>query len=192
MVIIASNQSIVLRLIQKATINPNVDVKGIIGKKALQKSIYFFNLKHSCFNFRWADYGPLSGEVQQIVQDLDFGKKITIRNIETKKVGIFIKNLLYVDGSTDFKNFPSDLDKTLDDIVKFTAGKGPRDLELLASVHFWAQKQQDLTDEYTTEYCHEKLMDLKPDAGFKILDVERAIKNLEDNDFLSSAGSGRF
>ena len=185
MVIITSNNSIVLRLIQKATENPNVDVKGVMGKKALQKSIYFLNLKHGFFNFRWADYGPLSGEVQQIVQDLDSGNKITIKDIETKKNNIFIKNMQYVDGSMDFTDFPIDIDESLDNIVKFTAGKGPRDLELLASVHFWAQKQQDLTDEYTVEYCHEKLTKLKPDAGFKITDVERAIETLEDNDFLN-------
>lgn len=186
MVIIASNNSIVLRLIQKVSENPNVEVKGMMGKKALQKSIYFFNLKHGFFNFRWADYGPLSGEVQQIVQDLDSGRKIKIEDIETKKTGIFIKKILYVANSADFKNFPSALDNTLDDIVTFTAGKGPRDLELLASVHFWAKKQQDLSDEYTAKYCHEKLTELKPDAGFKIHDVERAIESLEDNEFLKS------
>ena len=182
--IVVSNNSIVLRLIQKATKNPSVEVKGVMGKKALQKSIYFFNLKHGFFNFKWADYGPLSGEVQQIVQDLDSGNKIIITDIETKKTDIFIKNMQYVDDSTDFTKFPSDLDGTLDSIVKFTAGKGPRDLELLASVHFWAQRQQDLSDEYTAEYCHEKLTELKPDAGFKIGDVKRAIETLEDNEFL--------
>ena len=184
MVKIASNNSIVLRLIQKATENPSVKVKGVMGKKALQKSIYFFNLKHGFFNFRWADYGPLSGEVQQIVQDLDSGNKIKINNIKTKKTNIFIKNMLYVDNSVDFTNFPSDLDDTLNDIVKFIAGKRPRDLELLASVHFWAQRQQDLSDEYTVKYCYEKLTELKPDAGFKITDVERAIETLKDNKFL--------
>lgn len=184
MVIIASNNSIVLRLIQKATENPRVEFKGVMGKKALQKSLYFFNLKHDFFNFRWADYGPLSGEVQQIVQDLDSGNKITINDIKTKKSGIFIKNMLYVDNSADFSDFPSDLDSSIDEIVRFTAGKGPRQLELLASVHFWAQRQQDLSDEYTAEYCHEKLMELKPDAGFTQSDVEKAIEILEDNEFL--------
>ena len=78
------------------------------------------------------------------------------------------------------------MDDTSNDIVKFTAGRGPRELELLASVHFWAQKQLDLADEYTVEYCHEKLVDLKPDAGFKLADVERAIQTLEDNGFLDT------
>ncbi|PBO84702.1 MAG: hypothetical protein COA77_08105 [Thaumarchaeota archaeon] len=92
----------------------------------------------------------------------------------------------YVDNSADFTSFPSDLDETLDNIVTFTTGKGPRDLELLASVHFLAQRQQDLSDEYTAEYCHEKLTELKPDAGFKIGDVEKAIETLKDNKFLES------
>lgn len=183
--IIASNNSIVLRLIQKATENPNVTVKGVMGKKALQKSIYFFNLKHGFFNYKWADYGPFSGEVQQIVQDLNSGNKIIITDMETKKTDIFIKNMSYVDNSADFTSFPSDLDETLDNIVTFTAGRGPRDLELLASVHFWAQRQQDLSDEYTAEYCHEKLTELKPDAGFRLTDVERAIETLKDNEFLA-------
>lgn len=188
MVVITSNNSIVLRLIQKATENPSVETKGVMGKKALQKSLYFFNLKHNFFNFRWADYGPLSGEVQQIVQDLDYGKKIIITDIETKKPGIYIKNMKSTENPSDFSDFPSDLDSSIDEIVKFTAGKGPRDLELLASVHFWAQRQQDLSDEYTVEYCHEKLMELKPDARFTQSDVERSIGILEDNQFLKPIG----
>ncbi len=185
MPIIATNKSIVLRLIQKATDNPGAEVKGIIGKKALQKSIYFFNLKHNRFSFRWADYGPLSGEVQQIFHDLAYGNKITIKDIKTKKENAYIKNMLYVKDSLDFEGgFPPELDKTLDEIIKFTAGRGPRDLELLASVHYWAQKQQELTDECTADYIYEKLTELKPDAGFTSTDVKRAIQNLEDGNFL--------
>lgn len=176
-----SNNSIVLRLIQKATENSD---KGVMGKKALQKSIYFFNLNHGSFHFRWADYGPFNGEVQQIVRDLDSSENISISDVQTKKPKMFIKKMTYVDGSADFEDFPGDLDEKLDDIVKFAAGKSPRELELLASVHFWAQRQYDLSDEYTAEYCHEKLTDLKPDAGFSITDVNQAIAKLVDNKFL--------
>lgn len=176
-----SNDSIVLRLIQKATKHPN---KGVMGKKALQKSIYLFNLNHSSFYFRWADYGPLSGEVQQIVQDLDSGNQISITDVQTKKPNLFVKKMAYVEGSDDFTDFPPDLDEKLDDIVKFTADESPRELELLASVHFWAQRQHDLFGKYTAEYCHEKLTDLKPRAEFTIVDVKRAIKKLVNNKFL--------
>ena len=187
MPVTTSNKSIVLRLIQKATDNPGVDVKGILGKKGLQKSIYFFNLKHNRFSFRWADYGPLSGEIQQIFHDLAYGNRITIKDIKTGKENASIKNMLYVKHSLDFEGFLPELDKTLDEIVKFTAGLVPRELELLASVHYWAQKQQELTDEYTVDYIHEKLTGLKLDAGFTSADVERAIQYLKDGNFLVPA-----
>ena len=180
----ASNQSIVLRLIHKATENLDAKTKGIMGKKVLQKSIYFFNLKHGCFNFKWADYGSFSEEAQQIVRDLEAVGKITIKDIKTKD-GAVIKNMLYVKGSDDFEGFPAELDLVLDEIVKFSTGKGPRELEFLASVHFWTQKQQDLTDEYTVDYIHEKLTELKPNAEFTSLNVEGAIRNLEDSNFLA-------
>ena len=176
-----SNNSIVLRLIQKATENSD---KGVMGKKALQKSIYFLSLSCSSFYFRWADYGPFSGEVQQIVQDLVSNKNILIRDVETKQPHMFIKKMTYVDGSSDFEDFPHVLDVALDGIVKFTAGKSPRELELLASVHFWTQRHHNSSNEHLAEYCHEKLTDLKPDAGFKISDVEQAIEKLVDNEFL--------
>ena len=179
-----SNKSIVLRLIQKATDNPGVDVKGILGKKGLQKSIYFFNLKHNRFSFRWDDYGPSSGEVQQIFHDLAYGNRITIKDIKTGKENASIKNMLYVKHSLDFEGFSPELDKILDEIVKFTAGLGPKELELLASVHYWAQRQQELTDECTVDYIHEKLSGLKQDAGFTRADVEKAIQYLKDGNFL--------
>lgn len=179
------NKSIVLRLIQKATDNPSVEIRGVLGKKALQKSVYFFNLKHNRFSFRWADYGPLSGEVQQIAYDLMYGNKIEIHDMQTKKPAVYIKHMTYKENSSDFEGFSPELDKTLDEIVKFTAGHSPRELELLASVHFWAQKQQDLLDEYTTDYIHDQLTVLKPDARFTSTDVKRAIQSLEDNGFLT-------
>ena len=184
MPVTTSNKSIVLRLIQKATDNPDVKVKGVLGKKGLQKSIYFFNLKHNRFNFKWADYGPLSGEVQQIFHDLAYVNKITIKDIKTGKENASIKNMLYIKDPSDFEGFLPELDKTLDEIIKFTAGMGPRELELLASVHYWAQRQQELTDECTVDYIHEKLTGLKQDAGFTSADVKRAIQNLKDGNFL--------
>jgi len=64
------NEDIVLLLIKKATEFQGAKITGIMGKKALQKSLYFFNLKHDIFSFKWGDYGPISAEIQQIVEDL--------------------------------------------------------------------------------------------------------------------------
>ena len=161
-----------LRLIQKATENSKAEIKGILGKKALQKSVYFFNLKHRYFYFKWEDYGPFNVMVQQIVRDLSYSNKICIKGIETKKSGAVIQNMQYNTNSETFENFPKDMDRTLDHIVNFIEGKSPRELELLASVHYWAQRQHCQTNSYDAKYIHERLTELKLDAGFTLDNVE--------------------
>lgn len=183
-----TNEDVVLTLIKKATEYEETDHKGVHGKKALQKSLYFLNEKFHLFGFRWGDYGPLSGEIQQIVEDLIARGYILVTKIPTKKDGIFIQQMDYSpknDSYFEELKMPPDLDFKLNEIVKFTAGKSPRELELLASVHYWAIRQQDLLDEYSVEYVLEKLTKLKPDAGFKQSDVENAIETLVTHEYLS-------
>ncbi|RNJ77978.1 MAG: hypothetical protein EB830_00925 [Nitrosopumilus sp. H13] len=181
MVDLFSNKYVVLRLVQKATNS----MDGIPGKKALQKSMYFFNLKHGCFYYKWADYGPLSGEVQQIVADFTYGEKIKVRDIKTKKPGAVIKNMKYHEGDfPDFEDFPPVFDKTLDSIINFIKGKKPRELELLASVHFLADVQIASMKKYDADFIYKRLYALKPDAGFTLEDVTRSIQVLKENGFL--------
>lgn len=183
-----TNEDVVLTLIKKATEYEGTDHKGVHGKKALQKSLYFLNEKSHLFGFRWGDYGPLSGEIQQIAEDLIARGYILVTKIATKKDGIFIQQMDYSPNNDSYfeeLKMPPDLDFKLNEIVKFTAGKSPRELELLASVHYWAIRQQDLLDEYSVEYVLEKLTELKPDAGFKQSDVENAIETLVTHEYLS-------
>jgi uncharacterized protein YwgA len=183
-----TNEDVVLAFAKKATEYQGTDNKGIHGKKALQKSMYFLNEKFHLFGFRWGDYGPLSGEIQQIAEDLIARGNITVKNVPTKKDGIFIQQMEYCakdDSYFEELSLSKDLDSELNEVVKFTAGKSPRDLELLASVHYWAKRQQELLDEYSVDYVLEKLTELKPDAGFKQSDVENAIDTLETHEYLS-------
>jgi len=94
------------------------------------------------------------------------------------------KNLYFTE-----TQFPEEIEKDLDDIVRFIAGRTPRDLELLASVHFWAVRQQDLLDKYTTDYILDKLSELKPDAAFIRKNVEYAIETLESRGYLKAKNS---
>ena len=181
--LVASHASIVLRLIQKATANPKIVTKGMPGKKALQKSIYLFNLKYEYFNFKWSDYGPFSVEVQQIAHDLAYCGKIKMRGILTKKEGVFVQNMQYVKDFGTLENFPSDMDEALERIVNFIEGKQPRDLEILTSVHYLAQRQQQQADAYNYKSVHQLLSKLKPDAGFTIDDVKAALETLKANGF---------
>ena len=175
--ILYSNKSVVLRLIQKAAEKyPSWE----LGKKALQKSLYFFNLKSGRFNFRWADFGPMSGEVQQIVRDLEAVGRVKVDRIETKKQNAFLHRVEYVQKEPQLE-VSSDLDESLDATIGFVAKRSSRDLELLASVHFWAVKS-DGKD--TVEYVHRMLEELKPDAKFTKENVEGAVLKLRKNGFL--------
>lgn len=184
-----TNEDIVLSLIKMATeYDGGTDNKGIRGKKALQKSLYFLNEKCHHFSFRWGDYGPLSGEIQQIAEDLITRGYIFVREIKTKKEGAVIQNMEYSPVKNSYfegLTMPEPLKTELNEIVKFIASKNPRDMELLASVHYWAIREQELLDEYSVDYIFGKLTDLKPDAGFKKSDVERAIETLVINEYLT-------
>lgn len=175
--VLYSNRLIVLRLIQKATEDyPD----WTLGKKALQKSLYFFNLTSGRFSFRWANFGPISGEIQQIVHDLNAVGRIKISPVQTGKPNAFLHSVKYVEKTPRLETKP-DLDESLDAIMKFVAGRNSRELELLASVHFWAERSDT---EDTTEYIHGMLEELKPEAEFTKTDVKRALDELKANHFL--------
>ena len=167
-----------LRLIQKTT---EKHPEWKLGKKALQKSFYFFNLKHNTFSFKWANFGPMSGEIQQIVRDLDAAGRIKIEPVRTGNSNAVLQSIKYVSNNHTLI-IPSELDNKLDDTVQFVAEKDSRTLELLASVHFWAIRNHN--DEDVTEYVHHILDELKPDANFTKEDVEFAIHTLKEQHLL--------
>lgn len=175
--VLYSNRSVVLRLIQKATEDyPD----WTLGKKALQKSLYFFNLTSGRFNFRWANFGPISGEIQQIVHDLNAVGRIKISPVPTGKPNAFLHSVKYVKKTPQLETEPG-LDESLDATMKFVAGRNSRNMELLASVHFWA-KRSDAAN--TAEYVHDMLEELKPEANFTREDVEGALLELKENGLL--------
>jgi len=184
---LVSKSDIVLLLIKKASEIEKVETPGVMGKKALQKSLYFLNQEHPIFKFKWGDYGPLSGEIQQIAEDLKANGKINVKEIPTLKKGAVIQHMTFSkESNTSFAEieFPLGLEDSITKVTRFLSGYTPRKLELLASVHYWAKKQQLITDEYTPEYLHEKLLELKPDAGFTPKDVKEALDTLEYHEYL--------
>ena len=83
---------VVLLLIKKATDdNPS----GIPGKKALQKSMYFFSEYFDMFFFKWFDYGPMSEELQQIVADLVYEGRVTVTPTPTKRPDIYTQYMAF-------------------------------------------------------------------------------------------------
>ncbi len=207
---LASNSDIALLLIKKAseieqletpeimgkvkksnengTISKEQQTPGIMGKKAFQKSLYFLNQHRDFFKFKWGDYGPLSAEIQQIAEDLKANGQIIVKEIPTEKQGAIIQNMTFSqENNTDFSEieFPLDLEDLIIKVTKFVRCYRPRDLELFASVHYWAKKEQFFADEYTAEYIYDKLLELKPDAGFTMKNVKDALGTLEFQEYLS-------
>jgi len=184
---LVSKSDIVLLLIKKASEIEGLETPGVMGKKALQKSLYFLNQQHNIFKFKWGDYGPLSGEIQQIAEDLKSNGKIIVKEIPTLKKDAVIQNMTFSqENNTSFVDieFPPGLEDSITKVTRFLSGYKPRELELLASVHYWAKKQQFFTDKYTLEYIYDKLLELKPDAGFTQKDVEKALSILENHEYL--------
>ena len=170
------NNMIVARLIQKATDeHPN----WALGKKALQKSLYFVNIKHNTFSFRWADYGPFSGEVQQIVRDLEAANKIQITDTLTKKSNVYLKSIKY---KAPHDENIQQMDEYLNETMEFVANHTSRDLELWASVHYWAQRHTH--EDNLATYVYNVLKMLKPDAGFTEDNINDAIITLKENKLL--------
>ncbi len=183
---LVSKNNIALLLIKKASEIEGL-TPGIKGKKAFQKSLYFLNQHHNIFKFGWGDYGPLCAEIQQIAEDLKANGKIIVKEITTRKEGAIILNMTFSqENNTHFSEieFPSDLEKLIAKVTKFLSSYEPRDLELLASVHYWAKKEQFFTDKYTVEYIYKKLFELKPDAVFTEKDVKEALTTLESQEYL--------
>ena len=193
MTVSATKNDLVLLLVKKATENPNVNGHGVMGKKALQKSMYFFNETFDLFTFKWEDYGPFSAEIQQIVHDFISIKKIKVTDIPTKKTRIYTKKMTFNDDKDNpyFQeiNISNQIDTKMNDIVKFTSGKKPRELELLASVHYWAKRQFKTSKQYTSQFIDKKLVELKPEAGFTMQNVEDAIPILESSGYLTNLES---
>ncbi len=183
----STKSDIVLLLIQKATDREQGESSGINGKKALHKSLYFFNESLNLFDFKWRDYGPFSEEIQHMAFDFIYTERVNTKSIPTKKPGIFTTKMIFNhERNPDFADieFTDEINDKMDEIVSFIDERSPRDLELLASVHFWAIRQHAISGKYTVEYIHDKLDKLKPDAGFTAADTEYAIDMLKSDKYL--------
>ena len=167
----------VLRLVQIA----NRDYPDwIIGNKTLQKSLYFAGPDNGLFRFRWQDYGPYSGEAMQIACDLVATGRLAITKSDMKVAGMARKGMTYVSRPPDFE-VPRLIEAAIGNAVKFAAGRSPRDLELLASVHFWARR---VNREEAVKYSCQMLDGLKPYSVFTSEEVAWAVKCLATDGFL--------
>ncbi|MCY4490779.1 MAG: hypothetical protein OXC46_04865 [Thaumarchaeota archaeon] len=108
-----------------------------------------------------------------------------VSKINIEKVNGTIQNLQFFGDELNEITIPDEIDNNLDVIIKFVTGKTPDELEFLASVHYWAVRQQEISNNYSADYIFEKLSALNPNRVFKLDDVILAVKTLEAHKFLT-------
>ena len=153
------------------------------GKKALHKINYFSNLKTELFMYEWRNWGPFSQEVQQFFDDAYLENIISVQEETLANSGTQYNIQLDQKGSQILENLEKEeelhkeeIDSAINFSYEFLNGKTPRQMEILASVHYIFSYDNSLNVERIW-----KIIDrLKPDANFTQEDVQRALNELKE------------
>lgn len=151
------------------------------GKKALQKINYFANLKTDLFMYEWRNWGPFSQEIQQFYDDAFLEDVISVHEKPLANSAIQYNIELDEKGSQILGRLEQkqELNKdSIDDSINFAYGllkeKTPRQMEILASVHYIYSYDNSMPAKRIWEIINK----LKPAANFKQSDVEYALNEL--------------
>jgi len=152
--------------------------KVIPGKKALHKILYFTNLQTDDFIYRWNSYGPYSDEVQQFFEDSYQDNIISIQEEQINNVAIQYNTSLEKRGKKILevlRENPRVNRQKIDNAIDFVYGllneRTPRQMELLASVHYINSYNNELDDDDIW-----KIIDnLKPESNFELEEVVESL-----------------
>lgn len=158
---------------------------GIIpGKKALHKIIYFTNLQTDDFVYRWNNYGPYSEEVQQFYEDASLDNVIQVREVALGGSATQYNMSLHQRGKkmleelANNKNIDFDrINPSIDFALKLLHKMTPRQMEILASVHYITTYDPSLDDDRILQIINE----LKPESNFTLQEVEDSLTTLHNN-----------
>lgn len=148
------------------------------GKKALQKVLYFSNLKSNVFNFQWNTYGPYSEELQYLYDDAYLENVISVNKTPLQfTMGTQYDTTLSDKGKTYLKSLSKEpnIKKAVDFAYCLLKDKTPREMELLASVHYIASYEDTTNSTKIWEIINE----LKPKAHFTKENVKEAVSELK-------------
>ena len=166
-------RQIVIRTIQKTT---NDYPAYMLGKKSLQKILYLFNLHADQFHFQWGDSGPYSGEIRQIMHDLESCGHITITPVPSGKPNEILYTIKHAGEPLPTKISP-EAEKELDKAIKFAVSINPKELMFLASVHFLGMRNN-------ANFIRDTLNDTDAENRFMAHDITIAQKKLKENGFI--------
>ena len=161
------------------------------GKKALHKITYFANLQTDDFMFKWNNYGPYSEEVQQFFEDSYLDGVIDVKKESVNTVAVQYNISLTEQGRVMLQHTPASHDQTvrIDQAIDLSYdllhGKKPREMELLASVHYLAKYSSDPENIWTW------IAKLKPESHFSQDEVNKSIEILRNTIYCSSTKLGK-
>ncbi len=160
----------------------------IQGKKALQKILYFVNLGRKVFLYQWNSYGPYSEEVKYMSEGMVIDGQIRIEPRSLSTPGRTQFNMVLTeDGKKHLASIGTvpELDSRIEFVHRLLDGKTPREMELLASVHYIAS--------YEDGKCSNRIFDiiteLKPNADFSQNNVDAAVQELQAEKILNPPAS---
>ena len=144
------------------------------GRRALHKILYFANLKTHTFKYQWYTYGPYSPELAYKIADHVYGRSLDVEKGGGGGRARYDMSLSAGGGRLLENARYKEIDSALDWAhALLGGGMPPREMELLASVHYIASCG------HGPGRVHGAMLDLKPAAGFTAGYVERAMRFLE-------------
>lgn len=157
---------------------------SVNGRKALHKILYFANLKTRTFKYQWYTYGPYSPELAYKIADHVCDRSIDVK--EDKSGDMIRYNMsLSESGSKLLANDSHEVvDYALDQTHELLRGMSPRQMELLASIHFI------ISCNYERSKAGQILRNLKPMANFTDGEVEQIMPLLENRSLAKLQASG--
>ena len=154
------------------------------GRKALHKVLYFANLKTHTFKYQWYRYGPYSPDLVYKIAD-----HVSDGSLDVEKGGSVGKTRYDMSlSSTGRKMLKYGPYKEVDSALGWARGllgdMSPRDMELMASVHYLVWRGHERGE------VHGIMHNSKPESGFTKDDVERALRFLDGKGLLGPQASG--
>lgn len=150
-----------------------VEVFGTVrGRKALHKVLYFANLKQHLFKYQWYKYGPYSPDLAPTIANHVFSKSLYVEKDESGGKPRYDMSLA-AGGRRLLGHGPEpEIDAAVEWAHGLLDGMDPREMELMASVHYLASCVREQGEVYGL------MQRLKPAANFAEKDVDRAFRFL--------------
>ena len=144
------------------------------GRKALHKILYFADLQTRMFKYQWYTYGPYSPELAYKIADHVCDKSLNVAEDDSGGMTRYDMSLSASGAKLLEMDSHHDVDSALARTHALLRDMSPRQMELLASVHYIG------ICGYERREAGQILHDLKPASDFADNEVEWAIKLLEN------------